>query len=262
MKSLNRMAKLLRRFAALVLAGAIFFPLASEAGPGNQPGYVALGDSIEFGIGDSDGIGYVPSFGTFVFGSTVDVHNFSQPGAEIRDILFHQLNPAIAEIQHHRPFGVVVSWGGGGNDLRHFIVSPQAATCLRTVSCLARINALLNEAERTVDLTLKVLRAVAGPESTILVRTQYNAFRKANCAAPELVALAEAALEGAPGTRLDRGLNDRLRTVAARHGAKVVEIFVPFALNADVLIADDCIHPNDAGYDVILDAFISAFEGP
>lgn len=262
MKTARRMTTVWCTVVGLVFWAWTLLPATAGASPAAVPGYIALGDSIDFGVGDIGGVGYVPPFGAFLestFGTVVEVHNFSQPGAETRDIAMKQLPPAIAEVQHHSPFGVVISWGGGGNDLRHFISSPEAATCLQVPSCLARLNALLNEAEQTIDLTIKALRFFAGPDGTILTRTQYNALQKSGCDPFGQVDLANTALEGAPGTLLARGLNDRIRTVAERHEAKVVEIFLLFAADPNGLIADDCIHPNDAGYDIILNEFISTF---
>ena len=244
------------------------FPVRIDASPVAQPGYIVLGDSIDSGVGDTDstnGVGYVSPFLDYLqqfLDTDVDLHNLSEPGAESLDILLTQLAPATAEIKNHQPYGVVVSWGGGGNDLRHFIASPEAATCLRIRSCLARLNALLAEVEQHADVTLRTLRSVAGSEAVVLVRTEYNPLLKAGCDPDGRAALGNAALEGAPGTLLTRGLNDRLRALADKYGAKVVEIFEAFALYPDALISADCIHPNDAGYQVILAEFISAFPAP
>jgi hypothetical protein len=95
--------------AVVLVAGAVAVPWESAASPIPVPGYVALGDSIEVGLGDDalgDGFGYVSPFGAFL---KAEVHNFGQAGAETRDILHDQLFPAMGEIQDHRPFGVVVS---------------------------------------------------------------------------------------------------------------------------------------------------------
>jgi lysophospholipase L1-like esterase len=250
----------MRDFLAVALAAVVFFlPSGSAASPDPVSGYVALGDSIEVGLGDDkirNGSGYVDPFGAFL---KAEVHNFGQAGAETRDIFHDQLFPAMGEVQNHRPFGVVASWGGGGNDLRHFIESPEARTCLRMESCLARLNALLDEMENTIDLTVKGLRESAGPDGRILLRTQYNPLRRAGCDPNGQAALGDAALEGAEGTILARGLNDRIRTVAAQRGADVVELFATFATDSDRLVADDCTHPNGAGYKVILDAFKETF---
>ncbi len=50
-----------------------------------------------------------------------------------------------------------------------------------------------------------------------------------------------------------------VRPVRCKHGGKVVEIYIAFAMNADALIADDCVHPSDAGHAVIRDAAVTAF---
>ena len=66
-------------------------------------------------------------------------------------------------------------------------------------------------------------------------------------------------LEGVPGTVLDEGLNDRIRAIADKYGAQVVDLYIPFRFNADAFVAADCIHPSGAGYNVILSLFQAAF---
>lgn len=226
-------------------------------------GYEVLGDSIEAGLGASDptATAYVPLFHQFL--QSVDpnfaLHNVGVPGATVRDIKQDQLAQALADIESHTP--VVISWGGGGNDLLNFIGGPEAVTCLHgNASCIRRLDALLNEVEQTVKVTLAALRAASHPDTPILVRTQYNPLLKAECGGPDdpQAQLANVVLEGGiPG--LARGLNDRLRDQAAVFGARVVEIFVPFFLHPDELISDDCIHPNNAGHLVIFNAAVVAF---
>jgi lysophospholipase L1-like esterase len=218
-----------------------------------------MGDSIDFGIGaTSPDKAYVALFGkhleSTVFQASSDLHNLATPGATARDIKQDQLARAESELVAHRPR--VVSWGGGGNDLLDFINSPQAATCLRgNLSCLARLNALLNELERTIDRTLREIREVAG-DHPVYVRTQYNALLKSTCGGPglPLAQLASAVLEGSPSVRLERGLNTRIRELAAKYQAKVIDIFVPFYLHPDDYIAADCAHPTDQGHYAIFTA--------
>jgi lysophospholipase L1-like esterase len=50
---------------------------------------------------------------------------------------------------------------------------------------------------------------------------------------------------------LDRGLNDRIRSVAETYHAEVVDLFPAFAINANTLVSSDCVHPSGAGYQVI-----------
>jgi lysophospholipase L1-like esterase len=229
-------------------------------------GYVALGDSLEFGVGDNvplDGIGYVDPFGTFlsvVLMQPVQVHNVSVPGATTQDIFLTQLRPAIVAAGAHDP--VVVSWGGGGNDLGRVVLTEQNNACAQTQSCLGRFNGLLNQVESAIDRTVGALRQAVGPEATILMRTQYNGIARTGCAPPAVVALGNAVLEGVPGTVLDQGLNDRIRAIAARYDARVVELFIPFAINPNAFVSTDCIHPNGAGYHLIESLFEAAFVAP
>jgi lysophospholipase L1-like esterase len=245
-----------------VLAGAPGRVAARSAG---TPLYVALGDSIDFGFGDDiflDGFGYVPPVGAALavaLGQPVDVQNLAEFGATTRDILLTQVPVALGAIAQHQGDPVIVTWGGGGGDVGQVALSRQAATCRQQPSCLGRFNAVLNEAEQAIDRTIGQLRAAAGPNARIFMRTQYNALLKTGCSTPDRVALGNATLEGAPGTVLDRGLNDRIRTVAARYDATVVDLFIPFAVGANVLIGPDCTHPNGLGYQVIAGLFAAQF---
>ena len=134
---------------------------------------------------------------------------------------------------------------------RPVATGPQAAACRQSASCLGRFNGLLNETEQTIDRTIKDLRESLGPNAVILMRTQYNALLRPGCAAPDVVTLLNITLEGVPGTVLDRGLNDRIRSVAAKYHAHVVDLFLPFAANANTFVASDCIHPSGDGYQAI-----------
>lgn len=249
--------------SCLALCASLAFVESSPAHDTGR-GYIVMGDSIDYGIGaSSPDKAYVPQFHAHLesalFQQKADLHNLAVPGATARDIKQDQLTQARTEAIIHPQR--VISWGGGGNDLLQFIASPEAATCMKgNASCLARLNALLNEFEQTADHTLRELRKTAGPE-TLYVRTQYNPLLKATCGGPTLplAQLANAVLEGSPSPRLERGMNDRLRELAHKHGAKVIDTFVPFYLNPDALIADDCVHPNDAGHAVIRDAAIYAY---
>jgi lysophospholipase L1-like esterase len=245
----------LTRVTLSVLLVATIAAVSTEAQQ-PTPAYAALGDSIEFGLGDdnaADGMGYVEPFGLFlasVLAQPVAVANFGEPFARTTDILRTQLPSALAALAGHQP--AIVSWGGGGNDLGEVVTGPQAAACRRSESCLGRLNGLLNEVEQTIKRTIGGVRSAIGPSGRILMRTQYNALLRAGCASLDVATLGNVILEGAPGTVLDRGLNDRIRSVADEYGANVVDLFGPFAFNANVLVASDCVHPSGVGYQAIL----------
>jgi lysophospholipase L1-like esterase len=219
------------------------------------PLYVALGDSIEFGLGDdilADGIGFTPLFQTFlstVFQRPVDRLNLGVPFATTHDIRQDQLPAALAALQGRAP--VVVTWGGGGNDLAEVVTGPQAAACRQSQSCLGRLNGLLNGVEQTIDHTIRELRQAIGPNGHLLMRTQYNALMRAGCQTPANVLLGTITLEGAPGTVLDRGLNTRIREIAQKYDAQVIDLFLPFAASPNTLVAADCIHPSGLGHQLI-----------
>jgi lysophospholipase L1-like esterase len=232
------------------------------------PVYVAMGDSIEFGVGDDipPFEGYVPGFGAFlasVFSLPVEVHNLGVGGARVREIQLTQLPVALQLIQGHTP--IVVSWGGGGNDGAGVATSPQVNTCLRgasqsqSQSCFGRVNALLNDVEQTIDHTIADVRQAVGPEGRILMRTQYNGLARTGCQTADVVALTDATLEGFPGSLLDRGLNTRIRSIAAKYNAQVIDLYLPFRFQADTLVAADCSHPSGLGYEAILQLAELAF---
>ena len=239
-------------------------PLRAQLPP--SPGYAALGDSIEFGLHDdilSDGFGWVPLFGNFlstILGTPVSVHNHSEPSAQTRDIWRVQVPAAVESLQGQAP--VVITWGGGGNDLLAVGTGPEAAACRQSPSCLGRLNGLLNEVEQTIDRTIGRLRDTVGPGARILLRTQYNSFLRNGCGPPEVTALTHITLEGDPTTVLDRGLNDRIRLVAQKYGASVIDVYLPFAAMANALVSADCIHPNGAGHQAIAALALAAFLSP
>jgi lysophospholipase L1-like esterase len=228
--------------------------------------YIVLGESTDLGTGATvPEKAWAAMFHEFLesnfFKSSADFHNYAVFGATVGDILRRQLADALSDIASHNP--VVVSLGGGGNDLLKFISSPQAVTCLIVnVQCVARLNALLNNVEALLDQMVRRLRA-AGPNIPILLRTEHNPFLKATCGGPTggLAQLANLVLEGSDNVPfLASGLNDRIRDVAARYNAKVIETFFSFASNPDDLVSDDCIHPNDAGHAVICEAAVAVFD--
>ncbi|HEY5702948.1 MAG TPA: SGNH/GDSL hydrolase family protein [Gammaproteobacteria bacterium] len=258
---------------SLVAFNAMLFgvqaPVSAHEPEGRAAGHIVIGDSIECSVSLDIGSpvigdGYINPYHDYLESQLdvdMDLVNLCVLGATSREINIDQLPRAVVESINHDL--VIVTLGGGGNNLRRFITSPQAATCARgNLSCLTRLNALLNESEQNLRLALQSLRSAAGEDSVLQVRTQYNALRGTSilgtpCADPNLIGLADLALEGGVPF-LEEGLNDRIRRVAEDHNAGIADIFDAFFANPD-LIAGDCIHPTDEGYSVIKDAFTFAF---
>ena len=259
--------KVFRRWGTVVFFSTIYLTICpSSKGFAHDTGqaYIVLGESTDLGIGATvPEKAWVPMFHKFLeswyLAPSADLHNYSVFGATVGDILRDQLAAAFSDIASHNP--VVLSLGGGGNDLLKFIASPEAVTCLTVnIQCLARFNALLNNVEVLLDQMVRRLRAAAS-NMPILLRTEHNPFLKTSCGGPTdgLAQLANLVLEGSDDVPfLTSGLNDRIRDVAARYNAKVIEIFALFAFNPNGLVADDCIHPNDTGHAVIYAAAVAA----
>jgi hypothetical protein len=122
-------------------------------------------------------------------------------------------------------------------------------------------------------------------KSTLLARTQYNGFLEPACSVNgaidqngnvflpaaqvrALIPLAFLALEGSvqdPNVAADSfpGLNDIMRATAKKYGARVVDIapaFLAAGQSGQSLMIRDCVHPNDAGHDLITELTVDAFE--
>ncbi|MEZ4619891.1 MAG: SGNH/GDSL hydrolase family protein [Caldilineaceae bacterium] len=113
----------------LILLSVVCTPTTGYASANAGAAYIALGDSIEFGLGAISEPGYVYQLHSELPGylgvDSVDLYNLAQPGATVRDIKQQQLKPAVATIENYEGDKVVILWGGGGNDLLQFILSPK-----------------------------------------------------------------------------------------------------------------------------------------
>jgi lysophospholipase L1-like esterase len=90
----------------------------------------------------------------------------------------------------------------------------------------------------------------------LIAMTYYNPLP--SCRLASLAPLADAVLEGGPGVTL--GLNDLIRSIAAANGVLVAETYGQ--LGPDELVGgSDCLHPNDAGYQRITEAFAGVLAG-
>lgn len=257
----------------------------------DMPGYVALGDSIDYGVGASPDNSYVNQFRTWLednhFQQEIDHRNLSVIGATSADILNDQTKDAIVFNAQHVLEDKVISVGSGGNDLLNFIKSPEFAPCGTgdQAGCQAALGAVLTNYATNLDKTMKRLRILADESHAVLVaRTQYNGFVQPSCqvngaidkdgqvflSAAQvrgLINLGFLALEGGvqdPTVLNDPfpGLNDIMRAKAKQYGAVTVDIARPFLLAATTgqeLLIRDCVHPNDAGHDLITDLAIDAF---
>jgi lysophospholipase L1-like esterase len=234
--------------------------------PIGRPLYLALGDSVAAGVGASDPAvtGYVPRLydrlrdepSCQLLGRpgcrSLALHNLAVGGATSTTLLTDQLPAAVDELRAHngdrnpRNDVLVVTIDIGGNDV--FSVVP-SCTAGPTPQCLALVQARLATFEANFTQILSQLRAAAGPDTVIVAMTYYNPLP--SCVRAALAPLADVVLESGPG--ID-GLNDRIRRISAANGVQVADTYGKLG-PGDLVGGTDCLHPNDAGHQVIAEAF-------
>jgi lysophospholipase L1-like esterase len=143
----------------------------------------------------------------------------------------------------------------GGND----VTNPIIAACVvggLTPTCLQVIQSEFVSYASDLDDALSTLRAAAGSEATMVIGTYDNPIAQCFLAAfPGAVQLGALVLEG--GGPIPQGLHDIMREVAARYDFEVAEIFGDMSPQ-DWLGGQDCLHPDDSGYDKVTLAFLEA----
>lgn len=257
--------------------------------PDNGPQYLALGDSLAFGIGASGAAnGYVPQVHHFLrdaldpgkadppsLDSVPDAFNErflgivnlgvggpgAPPGGETTGTMISggQLAAAVAELEERNgnSRGVddvrVVTLDIGGDDM-----FPLLQICAGgfTPDCVQAITATFGTFSANYGYILGQLRA-AGPDTPIAVMTYYNSLVNPGCPFSPLAGAADAVLEGNAALGLPVRLNDIIRATASAFGADVAETFGELGAGD---LQPDCRHPNDSGHEKIAAAFVEALE--
>jgi lysophospholipase L1-like esterase len=243
----------------LALGMALPAGVAADTDPSTKV-YLALGDSLARGVGatDQEQGGYVPALYAFFrqpqHGNVDQLVNEAVSGDTSGKLLNDgQLATAIEAI--NAPTDVrVVTLDIGGNDIRTLLApgspcltNPSSAACQQLVAAVLNDFAA-NYAQTLGELT-QALEGDPGNE-TVLVMTYYNPFSGTGL---PIDLLAEAAV---------RGLNSLIASIGGQYGATIVDVYPLFERKGPLLthILTGDIHPNDAGYQVIADAFISAYK--
>jgi lysophospholipase L1-like esterase len=146
----------------------------------------------------------------------------------------------------------------GGND----VVNPIIGACVLglSASCLATIESEFAAYRSDLTVALSALRDAAGPDTRIVIGTYDNSI--ATCALggiPGAVDLANMVLEGAPPF-VPQGLHDVMREVAAQFNVEVADSFGRLGPQ-DWVGGQDCLHPDDSGYDKVAQAFLDVLVG-
>jgi Lysophospholipase L1 and related esterases len=251
--------RLLPPLAAFLFLAAVSLASAAAVSAQQPPAYLALGDSLAFGVGADNPAeqGYVgltaANLRLSKYSSTgLDLVNLSAPGATSADLLQPggQLDRAISEIQ--RRGGVdIISIGVGANDL--LALAESSSPCFQSAASKACQDALgqtLAGLQSNLSSVLRQLRAAA-PNAQIYVLDIHNPYSGTND--PRAI-VASVGVQQVNGVIAAAAADPSL-------SAKFVSIHGVFEGRARQWIASDGIHPNNDGYRVMAEALLAAIEG-
>jgi len=224
------------------------------------PKYIAIGDSLSFGLGASEPnqTGFVALVHDALEGSErfsssgMQLVNLSAPGATSRDLIQTggQLQLALNEISRST-LPPVISVTIGANDLLD--LADADSPCLNEVQtepCLGELGETLTNLQTNLGAVLESLRDDS-PDAILVVVDLYNPFSGTGDIR-EL--LADAGVQRINGVIAATASDPGLR-------ATLASVFQPFQGRGNQWIASDGIHPNDNGHAVIAEIVLAALDG-
>jgi lysophospholipase L1-like esterase len=264
----------------LLLGAAVASPAVAQdpAAEPVAPVQLALGDSWAAGVGASvPSEGYVPQLHEALkdryncSGAApanaqagcpqLGLINIAVGGATTPSMIAGQFPQAIPLLKSRngnlnpRDDVEVVTVQIGGND----VTNPIIAACLGglTPTCVGTIQAEFSAFQSDLDTALSTLRDAAGEGTPIVIGTYDNPIPTCVLGGvPGAAQLGAIVLEGFPPF-VPLGLHDIMRNVAANHDVQVAEVFGDLAPQ-DWVGGNDCLHPDDSGYDKVTQAYLEA----
>jgi lysophospholipase L1-like esterase len=229
--------------------------------------YLALGDSITFGIGvpRPQENGYVARVADALSGADAEplvafTRVFAVPGETAAGFLEQRLDDVERAIEELGPRVELVTIGLGANEILRARRHPACVPDRASEGCRAVVAEAAATAASALDAVVAGVRSAleaAGSDASVLLLAYYN---------PDPDALAVASVAGSDGAvgcdpmEERPGLNDRIACVAAARSAGLVDLHAAFLGRENELTrfrAGD-VHPNAAGYEVIADTILDA----
>jgi lysophospholipase L1-like esterase len=266
-------------FCLLVLPLAVIGSTPASADSPPQPSiYLAMGDSVAFGVGAQPRTteGYVPELYDQLtaardcgdgeaLGCRLDLVNLAEVGATTSSLLTKggQLDKAVTLLEERNGNSTpvddvdLITIDIGGNDLNFRELLKVCVPDTADPACVLAIQTALTQVATNYPIILSALRQAAGPDTTIAVMTYYNPLPA--CDLKDFAGFADLVLEGGGPVRV--GLNDIIRSAAAASGAVVAET-APVIDVEDLVGGTDCLHPDNSGHDDIADAFAAVIDIP
>lgn len=256
--------------AAVLLLVLAATPRASSPPPAlaaEAPVYMALGDSLAFGVGAANPAaeGYVALAADNLllndrFSSRgIELINLSEPGATSAEIVEagNQLDRALEEIGVRASDTVagneaeIISIDVGGNDLLA-LAEPDSPCFEEPLGgiCRTRINNVLSDLQHNLTRTLTALRQAA-PQAEIYVFDLFNPYSGTG---ESLEIIASIGVQQINGVLAAVSATDEL-------GVRFVSVYELFQDRRPQWVASDGIHPNNDGHRVLAEALTAAIEG-
>ena len=253
-------------FLSLALVIALARP-APRAHAQEAPAYLALGDSLAFGVGASNPstAGYVALAYNALSGSErysptgLELLNLGVAGARSADLLTSggQLDLALDEIRVREEDASpaaneveIISVDVGGNDLLGLLAP--GSLCLESASvepCRAAFGEVLSGIDQNLTEIVARLREAA-PRAIIVVVDLYNPYSGTGDLREPIAELAVGQVNGVIGAVT---ADPDLRITRA-------SIFQLFSGRGPQWVAPDGIHPNDNGHKVIAESVVAAID--
>jgi lysophospholipase L1-like esterase len=263
------MSRLSLLLAALLSLGLFVSPIvpADPARAAETPAYIAIGDSIAFGVGAANPstMGYVGLAFEALRTSEryrdrgLTLVNLSVPGATSSDLLIPggQLDTAIAEVERRQIAGTVaddnveiITVHIGGNDLLSLV--DEDSPCFTDAGadpCIEHFGEVLSGLQSNLEEVLQGLRKAA-PDATVIVLDLYNPYSGTEDVRELIADLAVGQVNGV------------VAAAAAEPDLKIetASVFRHFQGRGEQWIATDSLHPNEAGHTVIAEVALAAIQ--